>query len=112
MSGQEASLSLPPESLKARFVVGLLFPLHIILGISLVPITIYLLACGNMYAWVLALLYLPWFSYPAHTRFPGWKGAEGMWRWFDYAQTCRSYFGAFEVHGGQDVDPTAQYIMS
>lgn len=56
--------------------------------------------------------YLPFFLYPAESRVPGWKGAEIIWRWMDYGETCPSYFGEFEVHGTSHVDPDAQYVVA
>ena len=81
------------EGLKPFFVVGLLFPLHIILGVACVPALLYYLWCGSAVTKILLLCYLPLFLWPASTAYPGWKGFEAMWKWFDYTATCTKYFG-------------------
>ena len=61
------------EGLKPFFVVGLLFPLHIILGVACVPALLYYLWCGSAVTKILLLCYLPLFLWPASTAYPGWK---------------------------------------
>jgi len=65
--------ALPRESWKAMFVVGILFPLHILLGIASLPLLAAALAAGSRAAWAFALVYAPFYFYPAQTKFPGWK---------------------------------------
>ena len=101
-----------PSTWKAFFVVGLLFPLHIILGILSVPFILYHLCLGSTWACGFMLLYLPFYLYPAQTRFPGWKGFEALWDMMDYSSTCPSYFGGWGVHGGAKIDKNAQYVMA
>lgn len=101
---------LPPETLKAFFVVGLLFPLHIILGL-LSPILGYALLSWESWV-VVTLCYLPFYLYPAQCRVPGWRGFEAMWQFFDYDTTCSSYFGEFGIHGGKELDPDQQYCVA
>lgn len=103
---------MKPESWKAFFVVGLIFPLHVILGVLSIPLLFYYLLMRSPTAWILALIYLPFWLYPAELRYPGWKGADWMWRFFDYTATCSSYFGEFAVHGSNNVDPSVQYFFA
>ena len=99
------------EGLKAFCVVGLLFPLHIILGVLSVPYISYWLTKGGIYMWCFFIVYLPFYMRPASTAYPGWKGMEAMWRYFDYSVTCKSYFGRFDVIATAPVDPSAQYFV-
>ena len=119
----EGSPALPPrvlqsrepqgmsESIKSFLVVGVLFPLHILLGICSVPVWLYLIWEGSMWARALFICYLPFYLWPAATRFPGWKGMDAMWRYFDYSATCADYFGRFEVRASAPIDPSAQYFV-
>ena len=102
---------LKSESLKAFFVVGLLFPLHIILGILAVPLLLCYLYMGNYIAWAVAIAYSPFYFYPAQVKYPGWMGFDAMWRWMDYATSCKSYFGEFAVHDAP-VDRQKQYFIA
>jgi len=104
--------SAPPETWKAWWVVGVLFPAHVLVGVATVPLLLYSLAILSPWAWVFAAVYAPFYLYPAQHKFPGWKGADWMWRFFDYQTTCTSYFGEFEVHGGANVDRAAQYFVA
>ena len=99
------------EGLKPFFVVGLLFPLHIILGVACVPALLYYLWCGSAVTKILLLCYLPLFLWPASTAYPGWKGFEAMWKWFDYTATCTKYFGTFSCQFKTKIDPNAQYFV-
>lgn len=102
---------MPSESLKSFLVVGLLFPLHIIIGVSCVPALLYALWTGSLYAQVFAIIYLPFFLWPAATRYPGWKGMDAMWEFFDYTKTCSDYFGKFDVRSDAPIDPSGQYFV-
>lgn len=101
-----------PETWKALGVVGVLFPLHIICGLLSIPLLSYKLYQGSLGASIFICVYLPFYLYPAHHKFPGWKGFEGLWRFMDYSKTCVSYFGQFEVHNPHSVDPDAQYFCA
>ena len=85
--------SLPKESWRALACVGVLFPLHIVLGVLSIPFLLYQVASGSRTALAFLVLYLPCFLYPAQRRFPGWKGFESFWRLMDYTRSCPSYFG-------------------
>jgi len=103
-------LALPHETWKAFFVVGCLFPLHIIVGL-LSPMLGYFLLSWESWV-VVTLCYLPFYLFPAQCRVPGWKGFEAMWRFFDYDTTCSSYFAEFGIHGGKELDPDQQYFVA
>ena len=60
---------------------------------------------------ILLLCYLPLFLWPASTAYPGWKGFEAMWKWFDYTATCTKYFGTFSCQFKTKIDPNAQYFV-
>ena len=106
-------MTLPPETLKAFLVVGLLFPLHVIFGVLSVPVLLYqLFVAQSVFAWLFLLCYLPFYLYPAQSRFPGWRGFDAMWRAFDYETTCANYFGKFEVRTAAPLDPAAQYFVA
>jgi len=109
---KEPSKEMEPESWKAFIVVGLIFPAHAILGVLSIPLVFYYLMMRSPTAWLLTAFYLPFWFYPAELRYPGWKGADWLWRFFDYTVTCASYFGQFAVHGGENVDPKAQYFIA
>eukprot|EP00967_Tisochrysis_lutea_P149337 scaffold286881_cov30-Tisochrysis_lutea.AAC.2 len=103
----------PPCSWKSFLVVGVLFPLHIVAGVLTWPVLLILLVRGSTTALVLLLLYTPLFLFPAQRRMPGWKGAQALWRWFDYERTCPSYFGTFGLYGAkQHIDPHQQYVVA
>jgi len=101
-----------PESWKAFFNMGVIFPLHIVLGISCFPVWMYYLATGSVQMWIFALFYLPIYLYPAQNQYPGWKGFEALWNLMDYANTGKSYFGDFDIHGRENVDSDKQYIIA
>ena len=104
---------LPKETLKAFLVVGLLFPLHVILGVLSVPALVYyLLVIRSTFAWAFTAVYLPFFLYPAQSRFPGWRGFDAMWRSFDYTTTCTDYFGTFDVRASVPIDSQGQYFVA
>jgi len=106
-------MTLPPETLKAFLVVGLLFPLHVIFGVLSVPVLLYqLFVAQSVFAWLFLLCYLPFYLYPAQSRFPGWRGFDAMWHAFDYETTCANYFGKFEVRTAAPLDPAAQYFVA
>jgi len=105
-------MTLPPESWKALLVVGIVFPLHIILGLLAWPALALSIYSGSFGAIVFVLCYLPFYLYPAQSRFPGWKGFDALWRWMDYTTTCPSYFGDFEVYNPHEVDADAQYFAA
>ena len=96
-SNAEMASANENEGLKAFSVVGLLFPLHILLGVFSVPALCYALYQGTTAAWVFLGMYMPFFLWPAQTRYPGWKGMDSMWDLFDYTRTCAAYFGKFDV---------------
>jgi 1-acyl-sn-glycerol-3-phosphate acyltransferase len=100
------------ETWKAFLVMGLIFPLHIILGVFSIPTWIYFICIGSRNAWLLALLYLPFFLYPAQLKYPGWKGVEAFWRFMDYENSGKSYFGDFAVHGIENVKKDQQYSIA
>lgn len=102
----------PPESWRALFVVGILFPLHIILGLSTIPYLCFKLYSGSVPVICFLCVYLPFYLYPAEHRHPGWKGFEALWRVMDYSSTCASYFGRFEVHASHKIDGDAQYFVA
>ena len=57
--------ALPPPTWKA-FAVFLIFPLHIVLGVLSVPVSLYLLlVVALVFAWAIALVYAPFYLYPA-----------------------------------------------
>eukprot|EP00928_Gymnodinium_smaydae_P034489 TRINITY_DN24423_c0_g1_i1.p1 TRINITY_DN24423_c0_g1~~TRINITY_DN24423_c0_g1_i1.p1 ORF type:complete len:334 (+),score=40.52 TRINITY_DN24423_c0_g1_i1:42-1043(+) len=101
-----------PETWKAFFVVGVVFPLHIVLGVLSVPTLLFYLVKGSYVAWVCTALYLPFYLWPAQKRYPGWKGFEALWRFMDYTNTCKSYFGDFAVHGSDRIDGKQQYFVA
>lgn len=101
-----------PETWKAFFNMGVLFPLHLVLGISCFPIIVYYLLTGSVKMWIATLIYLPFYLYPAQNHYPGWKGNEGLWNAMDYANTGKSYFGDFSIHGQENVDSDKQYIVA
>lgn len=103
--------TLPPETIKAFMVVGLLFPLHVINGVLSVPTLIYFLCVQSYWAWAFVAIYLPFFLYPAQSRFPGWRGFEAFWRLLDYSTTCTNYFGTFDVRTSAPFDPNGQYFI-
>jgi len=105
-------MAAAPESWKALFVVGIIFPLHIIAGLLTIPLLCYKLYTGSLAALVCLCLYLPFYLYPAQRKHPGWKGFESFWRLMDYSATCPSYFGAFEVHNPHKIDGNAQYFCA
>mmetsp|Transcript_28788 Transcript_28788/g.73905 ORF Transcript_28788/g.73905 Transcript_28788/m.73905 type:complete len:341 (-) Transcript_28788:340-1362(-) len=108
-----AQSTLPTETLKAFLVVGVIFPLHVILGVLSVPTIVYqLLVAQSALAWAFLLLYLPFFLYPAQSRFPGWRGFDKMWSFFDYTTSCSNYFGTFEVRSSVPFDPLGQYFIA
>jgi hypothetical protein len=78
-------------------VVGVIFPLHIVAGVTSVPVVAYLLATGSTVAWASFVAYMPFYLQKAEKRFPGWKGFESIWDFFDYTTTAKSYFGEFEA---------------
>lgn len=111
-SAVSPSKELPPCTWKSFFVVGFLFPWHIVLGVLLVPIILYYAVCGATNAvWYVLAAYMPFYLWPAQTRVPGWKGAEWMWHYFDYDATCKSYFGEWAVHGTEHIDKAQQYFV-
>lgn len=102
-----------PETWKAWWVVGILFPAHIVLGVASVPMALYhLFWARSPIAWALAALYCPFYLYPAQVKYPGWKGFDSMWAFFDYGATCESYFGEFRMWGGKHVDKTKQHFVA
>jgi hypothetical protein len=101
-----------PETWFSFIVVGVIFPLHIVAGVTSVPVGLYLLATGSTVAWVSFVAYMPFYLQKAEKRFPGWKGFESIWDFFDYTTTAKSYFGEFEAHGTEKVDVNAQYIVA
>lgn len=101
-----------PETWKALFNVGMVFPLHIVLGVLSVPLALYFLAKGDRTVWALVLLYAPFYFWPAQSRFPGWKGFELIWRLMDYENTCASYFGQWAIHGAEHIDAATQYFVA
>src|SRR3989338_7507932 len=100
------------ESWKALLVVGLLFPLHLVLGLLVAPLVGWWLWSGSWVAALLVAAYLPLYLYPAQCHYPGWKGCDAMWDLLDYFTTCPSYFGQFQVHGGDGIDSREQYLMA
>lgn len=100
------------ESWKSFLVVGVLFPAHVVLGVASVPTILYLLVTRNTYGVAFLVLYLPFYLWPAATRYPGWKGFDLMWKYFDYTNTCREYFGRFEVSLAGSIDPDGQYFVA
>ena len=106
------SKDLPPETWKAWWVVGVIFPAHLVLGILSLPLLAYHLYHLAPWTWALVCIYLPFYLYPAEKRYPGWKGFDALWNFFDYESTCQSYFGEFGVHGGAKVDPDGQYFVA
>lgn len=107
-------LTIPskPETWHAWWAVGVLFPAHVLLGVMSVPFLLYSLLRLSPWAWAFAIIYAPFYLYPAQLRYPGWKGAEWIWRLLDYKTTCPSYFGEFGVHGGANVDRKQQYFVA
>ena len=101
-----------PESWRALFVVGILFPLHIIVGLLTIPLICFKLYSGSVPTLCFCCVYLPFYLYPAEHRHPGWKGFEALWRFMDYSTTCASYFGKFEVHSSHKIDGDAQYFVA
>lgn len=109
--------SLPPlqqETWWALFVVGIIFPVHIVIGLCTIPFLLFqVLYVRSLTAMVLLFIYLPFYFYPAQVRYPGWKGFESLWRLMDFSTTASSYFGRFEVHGAKEnIDPEQQYFMA
>ncbi|CAE8596908.1 unnamed protein product [Polarella glacialis] len=101
-----------PETWKAFFVVGVL-SLHIILGLLSIPVAAYYLAIGSSKAWVLALLYFPFYLWPAQSQYPGWEiFGKSLWRLMDYETSCASYFGQWAVHGTERIDAGTQYFVA
>jgi hypothetical protein len=79
----------PAPTWHAFFVVGVIFPLHIIAGLLAWPLLLAAAAAGSTAALLAVLLYMPLFLYPAQRRHPGWKGFDRLWSsWFDYDSTC------------------------
>jgi len=78
------SASQTAETWKAFFNMGVIFPLHLVLGISCFPVWMYYLVTGSVKMWVFALCYLPIYLYPAQNQYPGWKGFEALWTLMDY----------------------------
>lgn len=107
-----AATSAPAPSWKSFFVVGIIFPLHIVAGLLAWPLLLVAAARGSTAALLAVLLYMPLFLYPAQRRHPGWKGFERMWAWFDYDATCASYFGAFGLDGTENIDVNQQYFVA
>eukprot|EP00962_Isochrysis_galbana_P060417 scaffold34860_cov96-Isochrysis_galbana.AAC.1 len=107
-----AATSAPAPSWKSFFVVGIIFPLHIVAGLLAWPLLLVAAARGSTVALLAVLLYMPLFLYPAQRRHPGWKGFERMWAWFDYDATCASYFGAFGLDGTENIDVNQQYFVA
>lgn len=105
-------LPASPETWHAWWVVGVLFPAHVIIGVASVPLLLFFLARLSPWAWAFAVLYAPFYLYPAQLKYPGWKGADWLWNLFDYQTTCPSYFGQFGVHGGERVDRAQQYFVA
>ena len=101
-----------PESWKALLVVGIVFPLHIILGVLSIPYLGFKLSTGSVGALLFLCCYLPFYLYPAQQRYPGWKGFDALWRFMDYSATCVSYFGQFAVHNPHGIDGDAQYFCA
>jgi len=112
--GCTRTIKFPPETWKAFWCVGVLFPFHIILGVAMIPVTLYYLFIVQNRTYMLAvLLYAPFYLYPAHLKYPGWKGNEFLWTLMDYANTAKSYFGEFEVHGGHNIkNKQGQYCIA
>ncbi len=102
-----------PESWKAFWCVGVLFPLHIVLGIALIPIIgYYLFIERSVNVLICCLIYSPFYFNNAHKQYPGWKGNEAMWSFMDYGNTARSYFNKFEVHGKEKIKKDIQYCIA
>ena len=107
---------LPAESWHALGVCGLLFPLHIILGICSVPFWIYHLVQLSPTAWLLLVVYMPFYLYPFQSTFPAWAGSRVstlFWRHLACLDTTgKSYFGAMEVHNAEVINPKDQYFVA
>ena len=95
---------LGPESYRSLFIVGLLFPLHILLGLAAVPLVLAaLFVWRSPWAWALAACYAPLYAQPAHrgsSAVPGWQStrfARALWRWYDASTHCADYFARFEA---------------
>ena len=93
-----------PESYRSLFIVGLLFPLHILLGLAAVPLVLVaLFVWRSPWAWALAACYAPLYAQPAHrgsSAVPGWQStrfARALWRWYDASTHCADYFARFEA---------------
>ena len=112
MTAKQVESTPKQETWKAFFVMGLLFPLHLILGMVSLPVWMYYCAMGSRNAWLFTLFYLPFYLWPAQSQYPGWKGANGFWDWMQYAETGESYFGEFDVHGTENVDKDQQYCVA
>ena len=102
---------LPKCTWKSFWVVGVLFPLHIVAGLISIPLLMLRIYQGNFVAIVMLLAYMPYYLQAAHYRYPGWKGFESFWAWAEYDKTGQSYFGALAVHGSVS-DSSRQYIVA
>ena len=113
-SSNATKVTPAPESWKAFWCIGVLFPFHLVMGIAMIPITIYnLFILQNKVYMLVALLYAPFYLYPAHLKYPGWKGNEPLWTLMDYENTAKSYFGEFAIHGEENVkDKKGQYCIA
>lgn len=107
-------LALPTESetWRAFLTVGVLFPAHVLLGVVSLPLLVWHLMHLNGTAFIVAALYAPFYFQRPERRWPGGKGFPLLWRLMDYDRTCRSYFGQFGVHGGENVERAQQYIVA
>jgi len=94
----------------AFFSAGLLFPLHIVVGLASVPAMMWRLARGDYVAWVLFLTYMPFYLYPAQWRIPGWK-LDRFWKIWDIKNSALSYNGEFAVHVTEKFDPEQHYFV-
>ena len=76
------------HSMLLSLLIGLLFPLHILLGLAAVPLVLAaLFVWRSPWAWALAACYAPLYAQPAHrgsSAVPGWQStrfARALWRW-------------------------------
>lgn len=99
-----------PYTWWALFTTGLLFPLHILLGLGSVPLLSVGLLRGNRLAWTVFVLYLPFYAWPAQFKVPGWKW-DRLWSWFRVRDSAISYNGEFAVHLSEEFDEHDQYFV-
>lgn len=124
-----------PESWHSLLSMGLVLPLHIVVGLLCLPTMVYYMIripilfsfwmmnfefaepiCANpsdQIALFVLATYLPFYFAKPQFRYEGWKGFDSFWRLVDYGKTGPDYCFKFGSHAvdGEKIDKSTQYII-